>query len=103
MSNLARSLDGSPIHALRPNTTQSVAYTGTAGTITNAVGAKTTVVRVVVSTDAYIAVGASPTATANDMPMTADMPEYFRVIPGVDKISAIQASSGGTLTVTEMI
>lgn len=85
----------------RPGTHQSVAYTGTAGTIANAVGAHTTCVRVVCSTEAYISFGVAPTATANDIYMPAGTPEYFVITPG-EKVSAIQVDTGGTLTVTEM-
>lgn len=102
MTKLARSLGGDPIHALRPKTTQSVAYTATAGTISNAVGSKTTVVRVYCTTDAHIAIGTSPTADTDDMPIAADQPEYFKVNPS-DKVSAVQQASGGNLYVTEML
>lgn len=102
MTALAKSSSGHPIHALRPNTVQKVAYTATAGTITNAVGANTTVIRVYCTTDAHIAIGAAPTATANDSPIALKQPEYFRVRKG-DKVSAIQQSAGGDLYVTEMV
>ena len=46
----------------RLSTAQSVAYTGTAGTITNAVGSQTYKVRVVCTTDAFIKIDNSPTA-----------------------------------------
>lgn len=86
----------------RPGTTQVVAYTGTAGTISNAVGGSgSVVIRVWLSTAGYIAVGAEPTATTSDIPMPANTPEYFIVSAG-DKVSAIQASSGGNLHVTAM-
>lgn len=85
----------------KPGTTQVVAYTGTAGTIANAIGSGVQVIRVWVSTAGYIAIGASPTATTSDIPMPAGTPEYFIVPPGA-KVSAIQASSGGNLYVTEM-
>lgn len=85
----------------RPSTTQTVAYTGTAGTISNAVGAYTHIVRVVCSSNAYIAFGAAPIATTGDVYMQAGVPEYFIITPG-QKVSAIQASAGGTLSVTEM-
>lgn len=85
----------------RLSTHQSVAYTGTAGTITNAVGAQTYKVRVVVTTAAYVAIGNSPTATAASVYCPADTPEYFTITPGM-KVSAIQLSAGGTLHVTEI-
>lgn len=85
----------------KPGATQVKAYTGTAGTIDNAISSGITVVRVWLTTAGYIAIGASPTATTSDIPMPANTPEYF-VVPQGSKVSAIQASSGGTLSVTEM-
>lgn len=80
-------------------THQSVAYTGTAGTITNGVGAQIRAVRVVVTSAAYISF--KGTATTSDIYIPADKPEVFAIEPG-DKVSAIQVSSGGTLHVTEL-
>lgn len=98
---MARDAGNHPIPALRPGAvTQSVAYTGTAGVITNPVSS--TVVRVYCTSDAFIAIGTTPVATTAWTPVTAKVPEYFRVIPGVDKVSAIQSSAGGTLYVTDM-
>jgi hypothetical protein len=92
----------------RQGTTQKVAYTGTAGTIPNGVGAQTYgvgaqtyQVRIVCTTGAFVLIGDSPTATTSDMPTFADLPEYFTITPG-QKVSAIQSSSGGTLYVTEL-
>lgn len=79
---------------------QKVTYTGTAGTITNAVAAGVSVVRIVVTSDAFIKIGTSPTATANDIFIPANVPEYFGIKTG-EKVSAIQSSAGGTLYVTE--
>jgi hypothetical protein len=80
---------------------QSVAYTGTAGTISTAITTGTNKVRVVVTTAAYIKIGSSPTATTSDVYMSADSAEYFTINPG-EKVSAVQLSSGGTLHVTEV-
>lgn len=85
----------------KPGTTQTKAYTGTAGVIDNAVSVGTNVVRVWVTTAAFIKIGASPSATTSDIPMPANTPELFIVPPG-SKVSAIQSASGGTLYVTEM-
>jgi hypothetical protein len=82
-------------------THQSAAYTGTAGTITNAIAAGTYKVRVVVTSAAYIKIDKSPTATTADVYMAADAPEYFSIRPGM-KVSAVQVSAGGTLHVTEV-
>ena len=85
----------------RPHTVQKVAYTGTAGTITNPVGAGVSAVRLVVSSNAFVAFGTSPTATTSHMYMSAGVPEYFAIQPG-EKVSAIQDAAGGTLYVTEL-
>lgn len=85
----------------KPGATQVVAYTGTAGTITNATAAGIQVIRVVLTTAGHIAIGTSPTATTSDIYMPANVPEYF-VVPATVKVSAIQVSSGGNLHVTEM-
>lgn len=87
------------VQALHPATHQKVTYTGTAGTIANAVRGR--ILRVVCTSAAHIAIGSAPTATANDMYVAADQPEYFRCQVG-DKVSAIQSVTGGTLHVTEM-
>ena len=94
---------GSPISVpYRLGTHQSKAYTGTAGTITTAVGTHTQVVRVYCTTAAFIEIGNSPTAVAaTSVPIAADTPEYFLISPGM-KVSAIQSASGGNLHVTEL-
>lgn len=86
----------------RLDTHQSAAYTGTAGTISNAVAAGTYKVRVIVTSAAYIKIGSSPTATTSDVYMAAEAAEYFSIRPG-EKVSAIQVSAGGTLHVTEIV
>jgi hypothetical protein len=85
----------------RLSTAQTVSYTGTAGTISNGVGSQTYKVRVLVTTDAYIKIGDSPTATTSDTYIPALTPEYFTITPG-QKVSAIQVSSSGALKVTEI-
>lgn len=84
----------------RPGATQNVAYTGTAGTITNAVSYNH--VMVWSTTDCFITFGSAPTATTSHMPLSARTHLVFKVEAGVDKVSAIQQSAGGTLYVTEM-
>jgi hypothetical protein len=85
----------------RLGTHQSVAYTGTAGTIANGFDTGTWAVRVVCTTAAFVKIGSSPTATTGDVYLPADKPEIFIVNPG-EKASAIQVASGGTLHVTEL-
>lgn len=78
---------------------QKVAYTGTAGT-TTAMPYHARVVRVTVTTDAFVQIGLNPTAVADaDMFMVANTTEYFHC-PRYGKVSAIQSSSGGNLYVT---
>ena len=92
------------IGTARLGTHQSVAFTGTAGTITNVVGTQTYKVRVMVTTDAFIKVDntANLPATSSDVYMPALAAEYFTITPG-QKVSAIQVSAGGTLHVTECV
>ena len=85
----------------RLGTHQSKAYTGTAGTIDNAITTGTQKVRVICTSAAYIKVDNDPTATTADVYIGADSPEYFTITAG-QKVSAIQVSSGGTLHVTEI-
>lgn len=76
----------------------SVAYTGTAGTTT--VMKQASSVLVWATTDAYIAVGLSPTATVSDCCIPAYTPVVFDVPVGDGsgfKVSAIQLSAGGTV------
>jgi hypothetical protein len=77
---------------------KSVAYTGTAGTTAN-FGAGPTGVLVWATTDCYVDVGDTVTATSADTPMPAYTPLLVRV-PNPQKpfrVSAIQISAGGTV------
>ena len=78
---------------------QSVAYTGTAGSTTGWASAPRGVL-VWSTTDAYIAVGESVTATTSDCPIPSYTPVLFRVPRGSGaswRVSAIQVSAGGTV------
>jgi len=81
--------------------TQSVAYTGTAGVISNAVDAQTRRVLVYASTDCHIQFAKAPTATTADMFLPAST-QIFLSIRGGEKVSAIRNSADGTLIVSEM-
>ncbi len=85
----------------RHGISQIVAYTGTHGRIANAVQAGVRLVRVWCTSDATIAVGATPTAVTTDIPVTAKLPQLISVEAG-DKLSAVQVSAGGNLHVTEL-
>ncbi len=85
--------------------TQSVAYTGTAGTTAQVLspnGGATELVSVLVTTAAYVAQGTAPTATASDMLVPANTPTVIEVLAG-NKVSAVPLSSNGTLYVTHLI
>jgi len=91
--------------------TQSAAFsTGPVGTYSIAsasygspvlVPNNTTHVRLVATSDCYIAFGANPTAVVGaSMLVTAATPEYFGVAPG-EKLAVIQSSAAGVLNITE--
>jgi hypothetical protein len=87
----------------RIGTKQSVAYTGTPGTISNPIGSQTYRVRVLCTTDAFVlnVDGAAVVTAATGAYLPALTPECFTVTPG-QKISAIQVSAPGTLNVSEI-
>jgi hypothetical protein len=85
----------------RLGATQKVAFTGTAGTST-AISSGVNVVRVALSSAGYIKLSSAGTAaTATDIYLPAGVVEYFIVDPGT-RISAVQDSAGGNLSVTEL-
>jgi hypothetical protein len=77
---------------------QSVAYTGTAGTIATAFPANTYKIAVWSSTDAHIQIDKDPTATTSDLAIPANSIILFNAREGM-KVSAVQVASGGTLYV----
>jgi hypothetical protein len=87
--------------ASRTSTTQTVAYTGTSATCTNAFGAQTYQVRLASSSacNYKIVEAAGGAATAADVFLPNNWVEYITVTPG-QKISAIQASTNGLVTAT---
>lgn len=80
---------------------QVVAYTGTAGTIANAIPVGAKGVWVFVTTIAHVKVGASPTATTADIPLPASVPILIPIEnnTGDIKVSAVQSAAGGNLHV----
>jgi hypothetical protein len=79
--------------------TQSVAYTGTAGSVTGW-NAGPQGVLVWCTSDAYVLVGEGVTATSAATPLPAGVPVPIFVpagAGGVWRVSAIQISAGGTL------
>ena len=72
----------------------------------NATGAGVSVVRVLaVTASCYVrfSPAAAPVAaTANDILLAPNVPEYFNVGAGSVKMTALQGSGAGTVTMTEM-
>lgn len=86
----------------RPDTTQSVAVSGSSAATPAGVGTQTYAVRLFSTTDCFVKIGSSGlSATTSDMPLPASKPEYFRVTPG-QYVAAIQLTASGTLYVTEL-
>lgn len=69
---------------------------------TDAVGNLTAVVRVAVTANTYVEVGANATATANSMMMPANTVEFLAVTPGSSKIAVLQVSGAGLASITEL-
>jgi hypothetical protein len=88
----------------RQGVSQTVAYTASSATVTNAFGAQTRVIRLSSTTACHYRVveAAGAAAVATDSLLPVNWVEYVVVSPG-QKISAIQDSAGGTLSVTEML
>ena len=80
---------------------QVVAYTGTAGTITNPVPPGANALWIFCTSIAHVKVGANPTATTADIPVPASVPVIIRIKQntGDIKVSAIQSAAGGNLHV----
>ena len=86
-----------------PGTTQNIAIGASSVATTNAVGAGTAIIRIAVNADAYVAVGATPTATSANMIMPAGSVEFIAVTGGVTKVAVIQiGSSAGFASITEL-
>ena len=86
--------------AIIPGISQTVAVGGSS-TQSVAFGATTTLVRCVVSTDAWIKFGTNPTADkTTSIFMPSGSIDYFGVTPGF-KVACLQDSASGNLVVTE--
>lgn len=89
-----------PIYNLKNG--QEVAYTGTAGVITNPITTGCKLVAVWCSTDAYVNIGNGVTdATAAHVHAPAGVIIYLPVPAAASKVAAKQVTTGGTLHVME--
>ena len=88
----------------RQGVTQTVAYTGTSATVTNVFGAQTRQIRLSSTSACHYKVveAAGGAAAVTDSLLPINWVEYLTVTPG-QKISAIQDTAAGTLSVTEML
>lgn len=82
-------------------TTQNITTSGSSQQST-AVGASTTVVRIAVNADTYIAVGSNPTATTSSMMIPSGGTEFIAVNESTDKIAVLQVSASGIASITEL-
>jgi len=87
--------------AFQPGTVQNFTTSGSSQ-VSAAVGNTTSIVRVAVNQDTYVATGSEPTATTGSMLITAGGVEYLAVTPGVTKIAVLQVSDAGRASVTEL-
>ena len=92
------------IPALFPSTSQIVSYSAGAGTeASSAFGENTECVRVISTTDCYIAFGATGVSvTTASLRLTAGVPEYFNVDVST-YVAAYGVAAAGVLTATEML
>jgi hypothetical protein len=97
---LKRDRNGQVLQAFVPGVSQNVAI-GAASVQSAAFGELTTCVRVVSTSDCFIAIGQNPTATTSSMLLPAGAPEYLAVDAGM-KVAVIQQSAAGSLNVTEL-
>lgn len=91
-------------HLWYPGNSQIKAYTASDAVIDNGMGTRTSVVRLVCSTDCFVAFaisGQTPDASATTgIFLTQDEPHFFRIGAG-EKIAVVRDAGNGTLYVTE--
>lgn len=93
VASLATDRTGRAVQAFPPGTSQTVAYTGTAGVTTDAIGSS--FVRIVCTTAAFVSFGTAPTATTADMYIPANFPEWIPINPS-HKVSVVRLTESGT-------
>ena len=85
-------------YGLFPIKTQKVTSSGSSAATSDGMLAHTQYVRLVASADCHIAIGASPTATANDIFLPSKEIEIIKIRPG-EKVAVIGSAD---LYVTEL-
>lgn len=82
-------------------TNQNITVAGTSAATSNAMGSQTFKIRIATTTDAYFAIGPTPTATTSDPVLPAGTVDYVKINPG-EKVAALQVTAGGVFSVGEM-
>ena len=85
---------------VRPSANPQVVAVGASHAESSAVSASAKYVRIAVTVDTYVAIGASPTATTSSMIIPGGVSEIFKCNPA-DKVSVLQVSTGGFASITE--
>ncbi len=89
-------------YRLQEATTQTLTTSGSSQKFTNPVGSYTTVVRLLAKSDCFVRFGGSNvTAAATDVPLQANVPEYFGIHAGA-YVAVIQDSAAGKVYLTEI-
>lgn len=88
--------------AFVPGTVQNITTSGSSQATANAVGSTTSIIRVAVNQDTYVALGATPTASTGSMFIPAGGVEFLAVVPSSTKVAVIQASAAGVASITEL-
>lgn len=99
MSVLATDSNGRVMPLITPGTSQDVSVTGTSAQSV-ALGAGTTIVRLMATTDCRLAFGSNPTAVSTGYFLPAYQEMFVPVTPS-SKIAAIRNSANGTLNIVE--
>jgi hypothetical protein len=84
-----------------PGTVQNIT-TSASSQVSSAVGANTSIIRVAVNQDTYVAFGSAPTANTACMLMAGGSSEFIAVQPGVTKVAVLQVSTSGIASITQL-
>ena len=88
-------------HAVVPGGLNQVVAVGSSSTQSNVLNTNTSIVRVVSTTNCFLAFGTAPTATsASGVYLPANVIDYFGVADG-SKIAVIQSAASGSLYIAE--
>lgn len=84
-----------------PGSGQNITTSGTAANNSTDFAANTQIIRICATQAIRYRVGFSATAVATDTRLPADAVEYIGIVKG-ERLSVIQESAAGTVSVTEM-